>query len=245
MNSGMYAALSGSIAAMQRMETLTNSLAYAGNTAYKKDHVMFEAVLASVSPTTTPASELDRTPVQTLVRVETDYSAGLLGQSGNTLDFALDGDGFFVVNTPQGKAYTRQGNFHRDITGKLLTFQGYEVLGNKGRPIILANENVQVGERGEISVDGLPQGSLDVVDFPKPYALQRAGGSLFTADPELTPQPVTTTLVRQNFLEKSNVNSIMQMAQVLAATRDYESNLKAVRSYDEMVGKAANELGKL
>jgi len=243
MNSGMFAALSGGMASIQRMESLTNNLANLNTAGYKKDRIIFETVLASVDPSKL-TSEADQTPVHSGVRFVTDYSAGSVRQTGATLDFALDGDGYFVVNTPQGKAYTRQGNFHLDAAGKLLTTQGSEVLGN-GKAITITGKKVDVSGKGEIFVDGVQVGALDMVEFTKPYTLKKAGDALFTAEVGVTPQPAKNTSVRQGSLESSNVNPILELTDLIATTRYYESCLKAVKSYDDMAAKAANDLGKL
>ena len=244
MNSGMYAALSGSMVSLQRMETLTNNLANLNTTGYKKDRMVFESVLANVDAIPPPSAVLERTPLHSGVRFVTDYTAGPVRQTGATLDFALDGDGYFAVKTPQGKAYTRQGNFHLDAGGKLVTAQGDAVLGSGGT-ITLTGSKVEVDSKGAILVDGNQVGVIDVVDFPKPYVLQKAGSALFTAEAGVREQPARTTLVRQGHLEDSNVNSILEMANLIETTRYFESCLKAVRSYDDMAAKATNELGKL
>lgn len=245
MNSGMYAALSGSMVSLQRMETLTNNLANLNTPGFKKDRLVFESVLASVDASPPPASVMERTPLHTGVQqIITDYTAGPARQTGATLDFALDGDGYFAVKTPQGKAYTRQGNFHLDAGGKLLTAQGDEVLGN-GSAITITGSKVEVDGKGAILVDGAQVGVLDLVDFPKPYALQKAGGALFTAGAGVAEQPAKKMSVKQGFIEDSNVNPILEMANLIETSRYYESCLKAVRSYDDMAAKATNDLGKL
>ena len=107
MNSGMYAALSGNLSALRRLEVVSNNLANASTPGFKADQLQFESVLANVK---NPTSQ---DPALSNERFFTDFSAGGLQKSDNVLDVALDGDGFFVVNTPDGPAYTRQGNFHR------------------------------------------------------------------------------------------------------------------------------------
>jgi flagellar basal-body rod protein FlgG len=175
----------------------------------------------------------------------TDFTAGSSRQSGNPLDLTLDGDGFFVVNGPQGRAYTRQGNFHLDAAGKLVNADGFEVQGTAG-PVIIQGGRVEIDRKGAVSVDGNPVANLAVVDFPKPYALQKAGGSLFTTNgTDVAEQPVTATNVLQGTIEESNVNAIMEMTLLMDGTRNYESCLKAMRMYDDMAAKAANEIGKL
>ncbi len=252
MNSGMYAALSGSMASIQRMEVLTNNLANLNTTGFKRDRVLFESVLANVN-STTPASPAvaaspvtaARTPLHTGGTVVTDYSGGPVRQSGVPLDFALDGEGYFVVKSAEGTAYTRQGNFHLDAGGKLLTAQGDEVQGSNGGAITVVGNKIEVDAQGGIFADGNQVGSLNVVEFPKPYTLQKVGGALFTAGEGVTAEPAKSTGVKQGFLEDSNVNPILEMANLIETSRYYESCLKAVKSYDDMAAKATGELGKL
>lgn len=243
MNSGMYAALSGNLAAMRRLDVLTNNLANVNTAGFKKDRLTFESLVTNAKNLTQGANP-GNTPVLSGDRFYTDFSQGLLKQTGNTLDLALEGDGFFVINTPQGKAYTRQGNFQRDANGKLVTIDGYEVLGSG--PITIENGKVDIDTRGNVVVNGVPVATLQVVDFPKPYALQKIGNAMFVpSDPQATPQPVTVPRVSQGAIEDSNVNTIQEMAYLIETNRFFETCQKVVRSYDDMAAKAANDLGKM
>lgn len=237
MNSGMYAALSGNLSAMRRLDVISNNLANANTPGFKGDQIQFESVLANVkNPTQTPVLSSDR--------FSTDFSSGTLQKSDNPLDVALDGDGFFVVNTPQGTAYTRQGNFHRGAAGKLVNADGYEVQGKNGA-INVTGGRVEIGNGGVVTVDGTAAGTLAQVDFPKPYALTKAGGGLFVpSDPQAVPTPSASD-VKQGYLESSNVKVVVEMARMIEASRYFESCAKAVKSYDDMAAKAANDLGKV
>lgn len=244
MNSGLYAALSGNLAAMRRLDVISNNLANANTAGFKGDRLQFESVLASSKSQSQAAASPNDSPVFSSEIFFTDYSPGPLKQTGNTLDVALDGDGFFVVNTPQGRAYTRQGNFRMDSAGRLVTSEGYEVQG--GGPITINGGRVDIDAKGAILVDGTPAGTLDIVDFQKPYALQKLGEGLFIpANPQETPVNVTTTTVQQGTLEGSNVNVVAEMVRMIETTRYFESCQKVVRSYDDITGKAANDLGRI
>jgi flagellar basal-body rod protein FlgG len=245
MNSGMYAALSGNIVAQQRLDVLTNNLANVNTAGFKRDRMVFESVLGAVKNPSQAVESLTNAPVLSGTSFATDFSAGPLKQTGNTLDLALEGDGFFVVNTPEGRAFTRQGNFHLDSGGKLVNSEGYEVLANGG-PVTINGGKVDVDGKGGIFVDGNQVASLEVVDFPKPYTLQKAGGVQFMpAGSGADEQPARNTGIRQGFLEESNVNPLLEMAQLIETNRYYESCVKMVQSYDNLASKAANELGKL
>lgn len=144
MNSGIYSALSGNIAAMKRLDVLSNNLANVNTPGFKKDRMTFESLLQAAGKV--PQAGTTDAPVYSETAFFTDHSRGSVSQTGNTFDLAIDGDGFFVVNTPEGKAYTRQGNFKLDATGKLVTADGYEVSG--GGPIVINGSRVEINARG-------------------------------------------------------------------------------------------------
>jgi flagellar basal-body rod protein FlgG len=245
MNSGMYSAVSGNIAAMERMDVIANNLANINTAGFKKDRMIFDSMLNSAKNPTLSAGSVTDAPVLSGYSIETDFSAGPQKQTGNPLDLALDGSGFFVVNTPQGKAYTRQGSFHLDGNGKVVTADGYEVQGGGG-PITIKGGKVEINEKGELSVDGQQVTTLSVVDFPKPYQLQKIGSALFVPSvPETTEQPTTNTNIRQGAIEDSNVQPLQEMVNLMENSRFYERCVKTVQSYDQMANKAANELGKV
>ncbi|MBJ6724818.1 flagellar basal-body rod protein FlgF [Geomesophilobacter sediminis] len=240
MNSGMYAALSGSISAQKRLEVLTNNLANANTTGFKADRIEFQSLLAQKTGAT-PNSE---TPVFSTETFSTDFTSGTLQHTENLLDVALQGDGFFVVNTPNGPAYTRQGNFHRAASGRIVNADGYEVQGT-GNLSVNASR-IEITGKGEIMADGVQQGTLTVVDFPKPYQMNKVGNGLFApANAQAAPTAVTTTEVKQGYLEGSNVQVVREMARMIEASRYFDICTRAVRNYDDISSKAANDLGKI
>lgn len=245
MNSGMYAALSGSIAAMKRMDTISNNLANVNTPGFKKDKTLFESMLAGTSnpPAVPQSSTAD--PIMQKESVYIDYGVGSASQTGNPLDFAIDGDGFFVIQTPQGRAYTRQGNFRLSVDGTLVTADGFPVLGQDG-VVRIQGGQVDVNSRGEVTVDGTPTGTMiSIVDFPKPYNLTKVSSAQFVpANPQATPQAATGS-IRQGQLEGSNVDTITEMVQMIETTRYFDACQRVIKGFDDMVGKAANDLGKL
>lgn len=238
MNSGIYAALSGNLSAQRRLDVISNNLANSSTAGFKADQIQFESVLANVKNPT------QQVPVFSNDRYSTDYSPGALQRTENTLDVALEGDGFFVVNTPQGPAYTRQGNFFRGLGGRLVNADGFEVQGSGG-PIAIGGGKVEIAGNGEVVVNGATVGTLSKVDFPKPYQLTKIGGGLFVpANPQAAPAP-TQASVKQGYLETSNVKVVVEMARMIETSRYFETCAKAVKSYDDMTAKAVNELGKV
>lgn len=249
MNSGMYAALTGNINAMKRLDVVANNLANTNTAGFKKDRLTFETLLNNANASQ-QVSGNDATPVFSGDRFFTDYTAGPIQQTGNPLDVAIEGEGFFVVSTPQGEAYTRQGSLRQDPGGRLVTADGYPF----SPEIIIPNRATQItiGSNGSISAimpgetAPVTVGTLQVVDFPKPYALQKVASTLFVpTDPQAVPQPAPNITISQGSLEGSNVSAISEMVQMIEANRYFDACAKVVKSFDDLAAKAANEMGKV
>lgn len=244
MNSGMFAALSGNLAAMRRLEIISNNLANVNTVGFKKDKMSFEGLLASATNPPMVPQNTTADPILQKENVYIDYAGGPVSQSGNPLDLAIDGDGFFVVTTPDGPAYTRQGNFRLTADGTLVTSDGYPVMGQEGA-VRIQGSKVEIDGAGEIMVDGAPTGKISLVDFEKPYSLTKVGSTLFVpADPQAAPQ-AGKAQIRQGHIEGSNVESISEMVQMIETNRYFEACSKVIKGFDDMAAKAANELGRL
>lgn len=243
MNSGMYAALTGNLSAQRRLDVISNNLANANTAGFKADRIQFESILANVKNST-------EGPIFSNERYSTDFSSGALRQTGNALDVALEGDGFFAVNTPQGIAYTRQGSFHRGTGGRLVTADGYEVQG-AGGPITVNGGKIEIGSDGTVSVQQAGQatattvGVIAKVDFPKPYAMEKLGNGLFRPSDPQAGTVASTAGVKQGYLETSNVNAVVEMSRLIETSRYFEICAKAVKTYDDLTNRAANDLGKV
>lgn len=244
MNSGMYSALSGNLAAMTRMDVISNNLANVNTPGFKKDKVSFEGLLSSV--TTPPAVPQSSTadPILQKENLFVDYSSGPVVQTGNPLDLTIDGDGFFAIETPQGIAYTRQGNFRLSADGTLVTADGYPVQG-QGGGIRITGSRVEIDSKGVVMVDGVEGATISLFDFPKPYAMRKTGAAQFVpTDPAAVAQ-VATGQFRQGHLEGSNVDTVSEMMQMIENSRYFEACQKVILSFNDLTSKAANELGRL
>ncbi len=245
MNSGMYSALSGSLAAMKRQDVISNNLANTNTPGYKKDKMLFESMLAGEkNPLQVPeGSTAD--PLLQKSDVYIDYSPGNIAQTGNNLDFAISGDGFFVISTPDGQAYTRQGNFRLAGDGTLVTVDGMQVMGQNG-PIRINGGVLEIDDKGVIKVDGTAAGTLSVVDFQKPYNMTKKANAQFVpASAQDIPQPVAAPSVLQGHLEGSNVEAVTEMVEMIETTRYYEACAKVIRAYDDITAKATTEIGRV
>ena len=245
MNSGIYAAVSGSVAAMRRLDIISNNLANMNTPGYKRNKMSFEGLLAgSDNPPAVPQG-MTADPILQKENVYIEYANGPTTQSGNPLDLALDGEGFFAVTTPEGTAYTRQGNFRTSPDGTLVTVDGYPVQGSNGSAIRVQGSRIEIDAKGAVTVDGNQAGTISVVDFAKPYALTKTGNALFIpADPQAVPQPGKAQVL-QAHLEGSNVESVSEMVQLIETNRYFEACSKVIKGFDDMAAKAANDIGRV
>ncbi len=226
-----------------KQEITANNLANVNTTGFKKDGV-FRKFLVD-QDTVLRQNATDFKNLEDVDAVKVDFSQGTLLTTGNPLDTAIDGSGFFSVQTPNGVRYTRNGNFSIDQNGFLMTGNGYRVIGNNGIVQIVGNE-VMFGEDGSVNVDGNLNDMLRIVDFPRPYELKKLGDGLFEAVPDSEQLAAQGGFViRQGFLEQANVEVVQEMVEIIKVSRDFESNQKAISMQDSTLDKAVNEVGRV
>ena len=172
-----------------------------------------------------------------------DMTQGAPEETNNALDLAINGDAFFVVQTPQGIRYTRDGRFSVDARNRLVTGSGYLVLGQKG-VITLNSQSPSISETGQISVDGAVVDDLRLARFANPAALTRTDENLFIGGGAQGVAPGSVQ-VAQGYLETSNVNPSGVMTEMLSVLRAYEMSQKMVQLQDETLSKAINEVGRV
>jgi flagellar basal-body rod protein FlgF len=175
-----------------------------------------------------------------------DFSPGSVRETGRSLDVAIEGEGFLVVQTPRGERYTRQGSLTLDASGQLVTPAGDLVIGTGG-PITVPPGQVTIADDGSISVDGRVAGQLKLVRFADANAsLAKEGNSLFVATGVGQPSEATSTRVVQGALEMSNVNSLTEMVAMMQNTREFESLQRSVTTLMNDLGRTiANDLGRI
>jgi flagellar basal-body rod protein FlgG len=241
----MYPAISGSLAAMRRLDVISNNLANVNTPGYKKDKMSFEGLLASsTNPPIVPQSTT-ADPILQKENIYIDYASGPTTQSGNPLDLALDGDGFFAVTTPEGTAYTRQGNFRTSADGTLVTVDGYPVQNASGSAIRIQGSRVEIDAKGSVKVDDTVAGVISVMDFEKPYSLTKIGNALFVQGDSQPPPQTGKAQILQGHLEGSNVESISEMVQLIETNRFFEACSKVIKGFDDIAAKAANDIGRV
>lgn len=244
---GLYTAASGMLSEVIRNDATANNLANANTVGFKRDVALsrdFASILIQRLYDGPGAPAIGRMGLGAVVDdIVPELTPGAVRQTGGAFDMALVGPGFFVVATPNGLRYTRNGTFSRSSQGELVTKDGWRVMGRNG-PINLNGNAVKVEPDGRIYVDGQYRDTLQVVDFPAGTALQKEGACLFIAPPGAAPLPAAAR-VQQGFLEMANVNVVTEMVNMINGYRAYEANAKMVQTQDSLLDKAVNEVGKV
>lgn len=234
---GMIQSLETMCLQTQKLNQISNNLANADTTGYKKSQVAFEEVLLHTTG--------DRQRVGKGLKVATDFEQGALKETGNPLNMAISGKGFFRIQTPQGIRYTRDGDFHENAQGRLVTADGYTVL-SQGGPIQLGGQRPQVDAQGNIWAGGSRVGRLAVVSFADQGALVKEGNNLYRLKNGQTGgQPAQNYSVQQGYLEASNVNTTSAMVHMIELSRIAESQQKVISTIDNLDEIAASQVGTL
>jgi flagellar basal body rod protein FlgG len=245
MNPALLTAAAGMRARMETLDVIGNNIANAGANGFKADQEFYRLFDAALSWLGQGAAGRPEMPFVEGSR--TDFRQGPLQTTGSTLDVALSGPGFLVVQTPQGELYTRNGSLQLDAQGTLHTSDGLPVLGVNRQPIALPREGeLEISKNGVIEVRGLEVGQLLIEEFSQPHALKKVGHTLFSLQLGVEPSPAAQTTVQQGSLEGANVNVPESAVRLIAASRHFDM-LRRTASLvgDEMEGQAVQRLGAL
>ena len=245
MSQALYDIASKSIAQEVRLDMLANNLANVNSVGFKKDMLAVQKSMdggddRGGSDGSAPSSE--SFPYVSF----TSFSSGSLRPTQNPLDCALEGTGFFCVKTEEGTEYTRNGVFSLNRDHFLVTQDGLPVLGEKG-PVQVGDGEVVIDEQGVVRVDGTMADTLKVVDFKEPHRLRKTTDARFTAGSGTGMEELKaeTTVVRQGFVESSNVNPVRVMTEMIEVLRGYESYQKVMQFMNDTTMKTINEVGRL
>lgn len=238
MDSGYYAACAAMVSRTDALDTIANNLANVSTPGFRASHNVFHSLLLTSGGSQLSALNQDANDYGVLSGTELDTSQGALVKTGNELDLATEGPGYFQVQTAGGVVYTRGGNFRVSPAGQLVTTAGDPVLGDNSRPIAINGQPVEISADGTITINGAIAGHLSQVEFAAGVQLQSAGGGYYTA-PAGSAAPATQSSVRQGMLEGSNVNPINSMMELIEAQRDLETMRHALTMFDSDVNKTA------
>lgn len=221
--------------ALRRLETVTNNLANANTPGFKQEYL--HAVARNITDGRGVPKE-----VQFTEAVETDFRQGAVHKTGSDFDIAIEGEGFFVITTKGGKAYTRKGDFTLDPDGYLVTQGGDKVQGTSG-PIRIQGNGVSFGTDGTVMVDGSPVGKLAIVKFNNNRALRRSPQGYFETDQ--TAEEIRTPSIRPGHLEMSNVNVLKEMVNMIDIHRTTEIYQKLMNTVSDMDKQATDRVGRI
>ena len=237
MDNPSYVTLSRMQGLAKNLDIVANNLANATTTGFRREGVIFAEVVERLDV-------LGGSSSQAAARVRsTDFGQGALSATGGTFDFAIEGDGFFQIETEEGVALTRAGSFARNLAGELTTPDGRRVLGEGGAPVFFPPDarSIEVATDGTISADGEPVGRIAVVSVADLSTLSRRDGGLFVTEEPLNAAP--DAAIFQGFVEQSNVNAIHEISRMIEVQRAYEMGQSFLTTEDERMRQAVRVMG--
>jgi flagellar basal-body rod protein FlgF len=233
--------LSYQLAAFRSIDVIANNIANASTPGYKRESVKFEELLQPVRPVE------GQTGAQTLSFVKDagvmrDLSGGRLESTGSPFDLAINGNGYFAIQTQAGERYTRNGHFTLNADGIVVTETGDPVLGDGG-PITIAPDDgdISFGADGTISGKQGQLGKLRLVDFANPRALVKQGESLYSTTQAAN--PAENVSLAQGMLESSNVQPVVEISRMIEVMRSYEATSSLEKGASDMKRQAIQKLG--
>jgi len=232
-----YTTLTRQSGLMREMRVIANNIANSATTGFRQEGVIFSEYVSGAGNGPSVSMALGN------VR-NTSMQQGTLTSTGGRFDFAIEGDGFFQIETPAGERLSRAGNFTPNAEGELVTHGGYRVLDIGGAPIFIPPDatDMAVGSDGTISSNGRPLAQLGIVIPTEGTQLIREDGVMFRAEGEV--EPAAQASIVQGFLESSNVNPIGQVARMIEVQRAYELGQSFAENENERLKNATSTFFK-
>ena len=237
MENSLYIALSRQMVMERQMEVIANNIANMSTPGYKGEQMMFVEYLGKMDTGESVSYVQD-------LSVMRDYGEGALSRTDNALDVAIHGQGWFVVDTPDGQRYTRNGHFTLDQNGQLVTSDGYAVLDRQGQPIRFdtTDTKIEITGDGTIATNAGPKGRLNIVTFADQQLLHKQSATLYSSDAPT--QPALKAQVVQGMIESSNVEPIVEVTNMMWALRNYQAAQQLIEGDDGLLRKAVNTLSQ-
>ena len=236
MDAAGYTTLTRQSGLMREMQVVANNIANISTTGFRREGVIFEEFVAGVEngPSLSMANGNARV---------VDLSQAGLNQTNGIFDFAIQGEGFFQIETPDGERLTRAGSFTPSANGELVTHDGYRLLDQGGAPVFVPPDarNVAVAQGGTVSADGAPIARIGLWQPTDPLSLQHQSGTLFSANGV---EPAEGGIVLQGYLEDSNVNPVMEIARMIEVQRAYELGQSFMDQEDKRMRGVIETLGR-
>jgi flagellar basal-body rod protein FlgF len=238
MDNAIYAALTRQSGLMREMRVVANNIANANTTGYRSEGVIFSEYISDLGPDA-PSLSMAAARVRETMQVQ-----GGLAATGGPFDLAIQGEGFFMVQTPAGQRLTRAGAFTPNENGDLVTMEGYPVLDAGGAPVFVPQGAgpIAIAADGTMSADGTPIGQIGIVMPVDMAGLIREDGVRFRADAGT--EPALDGKMMQGFLEASNVDPILQVSRMIEVQRAYELGQSFIDKEDERIRGVIKTLGR-
>ncbi len=243
---GLYTSASGMVSSMNKNDTIANNLANLNTTGYKRQ----ETIESEFGQELIKRIDHQKTDIGSMGSgafvsgIADDFTSGAYQETGNSLDLAISGEGFFAVQTAQGVKYTRNGEFTINNQNQIVNQNGDPLLGQNGA-IQLPEQGDIVIEDNNVLVNGFEIDTIELVGFENHEGLIREGDTMFTAGPDVGAEFVAEGLIEQGFLEGSNVNPIEEMTRMIETNRSYEADQKAIQAHDDTLDAAINRVGRI
>jgi len=246
MENPSYIVLSQQMGLRRQMDVIANNMANANTAGFKAERMLFTELLATKAGN--PGTSGTGARISFLGEAGTlaDMREGQLQSSGNQLDFAIHGPGYFTVDTPAGPRYTRDGRFELDGQGRLVNREGLPLVGPGGQPLTVPTgaTKIEVTKTGKVTSDKGDVGQLALVKFDNDLAMRKVGGNLYES--EAQPQPVdSSTQVQQGMVEGSNVQSILEISSMIEVQRRYQSSQRLIEAEHERARSAIQKLSRV
>ncbi|PTW61775.1 flagellar basal-body rod protein FlgF [Breoghania corrubedonensis] len=229
----------------RQLAVIANNLANLNTSGFKNEKLLYEEYKMPVAKMSEFPRRMDR-PLSYVQDFSSfrDMRGGEIRMTGNPLDVAINGDGFFVVDTPEGERFTRAGNFQINGNGELVTMDGNTVQGDGG-PITFAPDetDISIARDGSISTNQGQRGRLRIVGFENESALNPVGSNLFATNDALPPVDVVSPRVQQGALEGSNVEGVTEMTRMIEVTRAYRTVAQLMKDQNDLMTNAIQKLG--
>ena len=247
MDSLTISAASGMRALMDTLNMSANNLANSSTNGFKSDREFYGLYTSAEAQAAADAEGYLASTNPVVQSQYTDFAQGMLVRTGNPLDLALNGKGFFAANGTSGPLYTRNGNFKLTPGGMLVTHEGYPLRTIEKIPIqTQSNSPLNVTPEGEVQQDGVTLGTLEIVNFPDTKALSKQGNNYFrNEDPKNQPVPIPETQVEQSKIEGSNVSTAGAAVRLVHVMRQFEMLQKAVTISGDMNKHAVEEVARV
>jgi flagellar basal body rod protein FlgG len=237
------AAASGIRARLESLDMLANNIANASSPGFKADREFYGLYLSAEAADSPAGTNPAILPV--IERQWTDFAQGSLTPTGNPLDLALNGPGFFVAQSANGPVFTRDGNFRLSLQGEIVTQDGDKIQGQDGKPILLdSTRPVEIGSDGTVRQDRQDVAQIALVNFPDPAVLAKRGNNYFRSD--LSAPPVATQAeILQGRLEAANYQPAESVVRLVNILRQFETLQKALAIGGEMNRRAVDDVAKV